>query len=276
MTVSIVGCGWLGLPLAEYLIDQNIKVKGSTTTPAKLKLLEAKGIQPFLLDLNSISSDKSKQVEDKNISELFTTDILYINIPPNRRNPNILLDYPAWISFLAKKCEAFKIKKVIFVSSTGVYPSLNNIVTEETTPEPQTNSQKAIVLAEQMLLGNINFKTTILRAAGLVGNSRNPGKWLAGKKNIEGGNTPVNLVHLEDCIGISYAVIRNDIFGEIFNLCADKHPTKEHFYSLQTRKNNLDIPTFLNESSANFKIVSNKKSKSVLKYTYKRPEPMNF
>ena len=116
MTVSIVGCGWLGLPLAEYLIDQNIKVKGSTTTPAKLKLLEAKGIQPFLLDLNSISSDKSKQVEDKNISELFTTDILYINIPPNRRNPNILLDYPAWISFLAKKCEAFKIKKVIFVS----------------------------------------------------------------------------------------------------------------------------------------------------------------
>lgn len=30
-TVSILGCGWLGLPLAEQLLAEGYSVKGSTT-----------------------------------------------------------------------------------------------------------------------------------------------------------------------------------------------------------------------------------------------------
>ena len=32
-TLSILGCGWLGKPLAEYFIKNGRKVNGSTTTP---------------------------------------------------------------------------------------------------------------------------------------------------------------------------------------------------------------------------------------------------
>lgn len=276
MTVSIVGCGWLGLPLGEFLIQKNIHIKGSTTTPTKLTTLESKGIQPFLLDLRSINLSESDSLNGNTLKEFFRTDILFINIPPNRRNPNILQDYPAWIKFLAEKCEVFKVKKVIFIGSTGVYPNFNRIVTEETTPSPETDSQKAIIIAEQILQKNKNFETTVLRLAGLVGKNRIPARWLAGKENVTEKNIPVNLVHLEDCVGTSYAVIKNDIFGETFNICADEHPTKEEFYTHQAKKYNLNAPTFSDKSGQAFKIVSNEKSKVVLNYKYKRPNPMQF
>lgn len=277
MTISIVGCGWLGLPFGEYLIAKSYKVKGSTTTPEKLKVLENKGIQPFLINLSTLDFNKNLNPKHaENFNDFFKTDILYINIPPGRRNPNVLEAYPKWIDFLAKKCVEFGVEKVIFISSTGVYPNTNEIVTEATTPEPTTDSQKAIVKAEQLLQENPHFETTILRPAGLVGGSRIAGRWFAGKQAVKGGNIPVNLVHLEDCIGVSYAVIQQNIFGEVFNICADEHPIKGAFYPFQAKKYGFQPPTFIMESTDNFKIISNEKSKKVLNYQYQQPNPMEF
>ena len=33
--VSVLGCGWLGMPLAISLLDEGYSVKGSTTTEKK-------------------------------------------------------------------------------------------------------------------------------------------------------------------------------------------------------------------------------------------------
>ena len=77
-TISILGCGWLGLPLAHHLAQQGYAVKGSTTTPMKLVLLRAEGIEPYLLELDpTVHGD---QVED-----FFKSDILFLNIPPGRK-----------------------------------------------------------------------------------------------------------------------------------------------------------------------------------------------
>lgn len=275
MTISIVGCGWLGLPLGEYLIEKDFQVKGSTTSSEKLNVLESKGIQPFLIDLKSIINNDEEKILKK-IDDFFKTDILYINIPPGRRNPNVLNDYPKWIAFLAKKCEEFGVRKVIFVGSTGVYPNVNGIVTEESKLKPQTDSQKAIVKAEELLQQNQCFQTTILRPAGLVGGNRIAGRWFAGKRDIKGGNVPVNLVHIEDCIGVSFEVIQQDAFGEVFNLCASEHPTKSEFYPFQAEKYGFEPPVFIMEAADNFKVISNKRSITILNYEYKRPNPMDF
>ena len=39
--ISILGCGWLGLPLAVELISKGYKVNGSTTSMTKVRELEA-------------------------------------------------------------------------------------------------------------------------------------------------------------------------------------------------------------------------------------------
>lgn len=273
MKISIIGCGWLGLPLGTFLVQKGFIVKGSTRTENKLKMIENAGIQPFLIDLNVIINNEKTT---KNLSDFFQTDILYINIPPTRSNPNIETDYLKSMRFLIEKCDAFGVKKVIFVSSTGVYPDTETLVNEATPIEAKTASQQVLIHAEQLFINHKNFETTILRPAGLVGGNRIAGRWFAGKENVAGGNIPVNLVHLEDCIGVSYEIIKQGIFGEIINLCADEHPLKAAFYTHQAEKYGFEKPTFKMEKATNFKIIDNQKSKRLLNYTYKKPNPMAF
>jgi nucleoside-diphosphate-sugar epimerase len=273
MKISIIGCGWLGLPLGEFLVQKGYSVKGSTTRKSKLEMIANKGIEPFLIDLALVVNDEEAA---KNCGHFFETDILYVNIPPTRSNPNIETDYLTWLRFLIQKCETFGIKKVIFVSSTGVYPDTETVVNEATPLELKTTSQRILIPAEQLFRNNKNFETTILRPAGLVGGNRIAGRWFAGRQNVSGGNVPVNLVDLEDCIGVSYEVIQQNVFGEVFNLCADEHPAKAKFYIAQAEKYGFEKPTFQMEMPKDFKIIDNEKSKRLLNYQYKKPNPMDF
>ena len=51
--ISILGCGWLGFPLAENLINKGNKIKGTTTSVDKLQLLSKAGIVPYLISISS-------------------------------------------------------------------------------------------------------------------------------------------------------------------------------------------------------------------------------
>ena len=53
--ISILGCGWLGLPLAKALLVKGFSVNGSTTSQEKLSILQNAGINPFLIQLDSKS-----------------------------------------------------------------------------------------------------------------------------------------------------------------------------------------------------------------------------
>lgn len=263
MTISIIGCGWLGLPLAQFFIKKGVVVKGSTTTFSKLAILENEGIQPFLIRL-------SPEMAGREVADFFKTDVIIINIPPKRHLPNIETLYPLQIQSLIQQIKCHHIAKVLFVSSTGVYPNLGRVVTEMDVVDPARTSGKAIVKAEQLLLDATDFQTTILRMAGLIGGTRKAGRFFTGRKNIPKGKAPVNLVHLEDCIGVINAVIEQEQWGEIYNVCADEHPTRADFYRSQAKLQGFETPTFLMDEVANFKVVSNEKVKRDLAYTFKK------
>jgi predicted dinucleotide-binding enzyme len=46
-TISILGCGWLGKPLALAFLTKNMKVKGSTTSSEKILPLSNTGIEAY-------------------------------------------------------------------------------------------------------------------------------------------------------------------------------------------------------------------------------------
>ena len=54
MQVSILGCGWLGLPLAKSLIEKGFSVNGSTTSVEKIPILESLGIQTSIVTLSAV------------------------------------------------------------------------------------------------------------------------------------------------------------------------------------------------------------------------------
>lgn len=267
--ISILGCGWLGFSLGQFLLKKGHSVLGSTTRTEKLEELKAAGIQPFLIKLPN-------EIEEEETLEFFQTDVLILNIPPGRKHPDVETHHFQQVEKVVEMLGKGTIGKVVFVSSTGVYGDENRVVTENDLPNPTRGSTKAIVKVEQFLQQQTNFQTTILRMSGLVGGDRKAGRFLAGKTNVKNGDAPINMVHRDDCIGVIYEILKQDIWGDTFNVCAAEHPTRKEFYLAQTKKQGLESPTFLEGGEMSFKIVANQKVKKVLSYEFEHPDPMKF
>ena len=268
-SVSIIGCGWLGYPLALFLKEKDYQVKGSSRNEQKLTQLEADGIQPFKIEVK-------KTLIGENIVDFFDSKILIINIPPGRRNPNVETDHPLQIKAIVEAAQKGRVEKILFVSSTGVYGNENRIMTEEDVLNPIRTSGKALVKIESYLKSLNQFDISIARMAGLIGGNRKAGRFLAGKTNIPNGDALVNMVHREDCIRVLHEIIRQEKWGEIYNVCADKHPTRKDFYKAQAEKEGFDAPHFAADGGGDYKIISNEKVKRELGYGFLYEDPMTF
>ncbi|MDP9081831.1 MAG: SDR family oxidoreductase [Bacteroidota bacterium] len=259
MIVSILGCGWYGKALAKTLLAQGISVKGSVTSAEKLDSLRELGITPYVVGFTSVNQDYDP--------EFFKCDILIISIPPKTRQGEAN-DYLPKINGIIEAILKYQIKRVIYVSSTAVYGDTNSEVDEFTVPLPDTESGKILLAVEELFQRQTSFKTTILRFAGLVGPGRHPGRFFAGKSDVPNGRAPVNLIHLDDCIGITREIINKDAFGFVFNASSSNHPTKAEFYSESARTAGLIIPGFRDELTG-WKLIGSRTTTEVLGYKFK-------
>ena len=264
--ISILGCGWLGLPLAEALMEKGFLVKGSTTSNDKLSVIENLGIQPFWIVLES--NNVSGAVE----TFLQGSETLIIDIPPKLRG-NSKEDFIGKIAALIPFIEKSAIENVLFVSSTSVYGDTSAAlsVTEETKTCPETESGRQLVAVEQLLQTNIHFKTTILRFGGLIGEDRHPIRFLAGRKNLENPKAPINLIHQTDCIGIIMTILRQNSWNETFNAVTPYHPSRKEYYTQKAKDLNLVPPTFNYENPILGKTILNTKVETILGYTFTKP-----
>lgn len=265
-TVSILGCGWLGVPLGERLRNQGFSVKGSLTSTEKFDLLLSSGISPYRILLK----ESDTEVDD---FAFFETDVLIISIPP-RRMEGIDRIFPAQIAQLIPLILKYGIRKVIFISSTSVYPENRRKAKETDTLSPEKASGKALILAENLLKNLIDFETTILRFGGLIGADRNPARFLL-KSAQPVANVPVNLIHQDDCIGIIAAILEQNLWGEILNACCPEHPLKKDFYGKAAQISGLQVPQISDQDEA-YKIVDSSKLKRLLKYKFKYQSPMDY
>lgn len=264
-TISILGCGWLGFPLAKALLSRKFKVKGSTTSPVKFDLFRSTGIDPYLVQFDS----KSHKPE---LLDFLDSDILIIAVPPGRRNPGGPENYREMASFLKPILEDnTRIYKIIYISSTSVYPESNAELTESAAVGPETESAMAILEFEKMLSG-LNTKLVILRLAGLIGPGRTPGRFFAGKTDIPNGLAPVNLIHLDDVISLINNLIDHEDAEGIYNGCAPLHPTKEEFYTLAAKAEQLPLPQFIAEKKA-WKIIGTERTDRELDFSYTYSSP---
>jgi len=236
--ISILGCGWLGLPLAVSLIKKGHLVKGSTTASEKLALLKDKQILPFVITLNTtgISGNVAAFLDNSNL--------LIINIPPGMHN-NSEEKFSKKIAMLLPHIERSRIKKVIFVSSTSVYGKASGVITEAITPQPTTPSAKELIVAEELLRNSkARFTTTVIRFGGLIGEDRHPVKFLSGKKNLANPKGNINFIHQDDCIGLIESVIAKNYFGKTLNGVYPHHPERAAYYTEKAKQLSLEPPQF--------------------------------
>ncbi|WP_341228617.1 SDR family NAD(P)-dependent oxidoreductase [uncultured Arcticibacterium sp.] len=261
ISISILGCGWLGLPLAKSFVLKKWNVSGSTTSKDKIKTLEEQGVKPFIIDLeNGISH-----------AAFFKSKYLVICFPP-RLKKNGEENFLRQITKLASILKERKNIKVIYTSSTSVYPTQNRSMSET-----EAEESNALFKAEKMLMESLRERLTVLRLSGLMGYGRIPCKYFSGKKNLTNGNTPVNYIFRDDVIGVIEAVIEAELFGQTINVTAPMHPSRKEVLENCAERTEFIKPEFMKpEQPIPFKIINGEKLKNLLNYEFKYPNPLEF
>ncbi|WP_439489298.1 NAD-dependent epimerase/dehydratase family protein [Algoriphagus sp.] len=228
MKVSIIGLGWIGLPLARLLQEDGYKVVGSTTSSNKVAKLKEEGINALHFSLMPFPQGKGFQ-------ELFSSEVLVVNIPPRSKSTDGRF-YLEQLKFLQSMVEQSGIQKVIFVSSTGVYPEVahdeayreDDVVTEE-------NTGNIIQFKGEGTFRGLK-DLTIVRFGGLLGDNRIPGKYVAGKEGVA-GHTRVNFIYRNDAARLLHWIIKKELWNETFNGIAPIHTLRKDIYE----KNAVDL-----------------------------------
>mgnify|MGYP001943360190 CR=1 FL=1 len=251
--ISILGCGWLGMALAFELINKGFGVKGSNTSSHNFNQLKSKGIRPFIINIKQREND---------ISDFLLSDVLIISIPSKSID-----DFENLIT----QIENSNIKKILFISSTSVYPNANGIVTEKSSIK-----LSALTEIEHLFRNNKIFQTTIIRFGGLFGYDRQPGNFIKIDKKIENPEGYINFIHRDDCNQIIEKIIETNIWNTTLNACTDSHPKRRDFYKKEFKKLGRPAPVFNEESMNAYKIVISEKLKRALDYTFKYSDLMNY
>lgn len=264
MNISILGCGWLGLPLAKKLIKNGHSIKGSTTSREKLNALSSEGIIPYKIQLfeEGIQGDMT--------AFLGSAKVLIIDIPPGLRN-NPEVNFVAKIKRLIPYIEKSGLEKVLFISSTSVFKDAEEfpVYTEEVKPNGTAENALQLMATEELLQASDKFTTSILRFGGLIGPGRHPVNYLSGKTDLKDPEGPVNLIHLKDCIGIIEAIIEKEAWGATFHGVNPAHPTRKEYYSRKAEENNLASMSFNEVSNSKGKVIASLNVKEILEYSFK-------
>jgi nucleoside-diphosphate-sugar epimerase len=247
LKITVIGCGWLGLPLCERLIAAGHKVVTTTTTPEK-KAHHLKKLDVHLFDVIS-------QVPDQN---LLACDIIIYTIPPLG-----LGEVERFFHAVDPD------SKILFISSTSVYGKSEGVTNEESELTPQTKNGKYLKASESYL--RAHFKNlTIVRPGGLYGENRHPVNSLQGKTDLTTGQELLHLVHRDDCIDAILKIIENQSWSEDFNLVNDLRIPKEDYYTEEAKKLGLTPPQYIHTPQENPTNISNEKSKKMLALQYKK------
>ncbi|MCG6888966.1 MAG: hypothetical protein LJE92_05215 [Gammaproteobacteria bacterium] len=233
--------------MAERFVAQGYRLRISTTSAERLPALAALPGEACIVDI-------SKPLDD--IDAFLQADTLIVNITSK--------DIDGF-ERLVRKIEASGIESVLFVSSTSVYPDSCKAVSEAAGEE---SPDHPLIIIETLFRQSAQFRTTVVRFAGLIGGSRHPGRFFRGGKTVKNPNANVNLIHRDDCINILERIVANDIWGETFNACADTHPSKREFYSQAAKMAGVPLPHFEDSADRTFKIIDNRKLKLVLGYEF--------
>jgi nucleoside-diphosphate-sugar epimerase len=273
--VSILGCGWLGRALGQHLVEHDVRVRGSTTTPEKVEALQRDGIEPYLLTLDpGLSGD--------DVTSFFASPVLVLNVPPPRGHDDVRSRHLRQIDAVRSAAADGAVRWVLFASSTSVYPNVEQRVTEADVPPgepaalsgPRRSTGRVLLEAEARLMDDSAFDTTIVRFGGLYGDDRHPGRFLAGRSDVGRPEAPVNLIHQDDCVSLLRTLIEQDCRDDVFNACADAHPTRREVYTRAAKVLGLEPPSFDDTDATTGMTVDNQKVKDQCGYRFRHPDPL--
>ena len=245
MRILVLGCGYVGLPLAQKLAGLGHEVHASRRTEFSVE-----GITTHQTDVTLRSSFES-------LPRAF--DWVLFTASSSRGDANVhravfvegtrnLLD---WLDNSPSR--------VLFTSSTSVYPQTNGTwVDEKSCEKPTSGTALNLALAEQLLFKS-GRSCTLLRVAGIYGPERGHlyRQFLKDEAVISNsGKRWMNMIHREDVIGAILAAIEAE--SGIYNATDNEPVTEGAFFEWLTDRLGKSMPPE-NESLIQKRAVTNKR-----------------
>ncbi len=264
--ISILGLGWLGLPLAETLAKDGYQVKGSVRSRDKaLKLSSLSELSLFVVNLAPRDEDIDQS--------FFDCDVLIIGIPPRVRRlggTHHLEQVQGLLDRIGSQ-----IKRVVYLSSTSVYPKVDGEYGEDFVLSLDPNN--VLIEAENRLSRALGDKLTILRLAGLMGYDRYPAKYYSEAKPVPNPDQRLNYVHRDDVIGVIRALLAKNSFFPVLNVVAPEHPTRKEVVEANVKQLGLDPRPYGDHSEApRERIICSICISSQLGYVFRYTNPSSF
>jgi nucleoside-diphosphate-sugar epimerase len=277
MRVLILGCGYVGLPLGAELVRQGHEVFGVRRSIDGAEKLKAAGVQILTADItNRADLDQIPSPFDWIVNLVSSTrgGVAEYQRAYFEGTRNVI----DWLSSAPPQ-------KYLYTSSTGVYGQNDGTQVKETSPvEPPSETGKVLVETEQLLLQahqQKQFPMVILRVAGIYGPDRTYflNQFIDNQTRIAGqGERLMNMVHVEDLVGIICAALKSARPGEIYNAVDDEPVTQLHFYRWLAETLGKYLPPFSTEDDqagrkrgVTNKKVLNRKLKMELGFQFKYP-----
>jgi nucleoside-diphosphate-sugar epimerase len=235
MRVLIIGCGYVGIALGKRLAVLGHLVDGIRRSENGLEELKAAQISPLACDitqfdqLNQLSPKYDWVVNLVSSSRGGIEDYRRVYIDGTKNILEWLKDSP--------------IQKFLYTSSTSVYgQTKGEIVAEKSLASPQTETGSALLQAEELLLNAAReraFPAAILRVAGIYGPGRGHlfQQFLRDEARLSFDSARVlNMIHLDDLIGMIMAALDRGKPGEIYNAVDNEPVTEYDFFQWLSQK----------------------------------------
>lgn len=263
--ITVIGCGWLGLPLLHAFVRAGHIVQGTARTRDSLYRIKDEGGIPLFLRLKGDSPEGETE-------RIASCKHAVICIPPGREDPDA---YPAQMASLGRLLAAGTAEHVLMISSISVYPEGFSGAVAPVTPAPDTARGRRMLAAEQALREALGDRLCVLRLGGLAGPGRHPGRFLAGRKGLTGGHEPVNMIHREDALGIILGLI-NGRSGSCYHAAAPHHPEKAAFYRKMAEEGGFEPPEFSETSGGEGRLIDPEGAALAAAHVWRFPDPMCF
>lgn len=270
LRISVLGCGWSGMPLTTHLVEQGFQVAGSTTTTEKAEDIRSLGAKPLVW---SVTDQWGMTPERKSF---LAVDVLVVTLPPPKKAgcEHYARDVHRSVASAAREVGT---RHVIVFSSTSVYPDEPAEYTEEDA-QRITSRHTGIAMKDlEDVYREAGLKQlTILRFGGLFGPGRQPGRFVLRSGEVKNPGQVVNMTHLEDVIGAVCFVIGRTAGDEVYNIVSPKHPFRGDFYREALRNlgvsDRVRIPRFDAEKENLRKVLSDHICRHG--YVFKEPDPI--
>jgi len=238
-SVGIVGCGWLGIALAEKLIAHEHTVIGTTRADDKLQKLSQSKIIAEKLEFPPTDVDVDALA-------VFQCSTLVIAITPGIRQGR--KDYADNIKAIVLHAQRQGVEHIVLLNSTAIYQGLNGYV-DETANLRLDDPKVALLKQAEEYVENYCGRYSIFRLSGLVGPGRHPGNFFANKRTLTEPNAFVNLIHQQDVVNSLFEFITQTKPSGIYNVSSSMEVSKGHFYNMAAYALGKEIGSYDNEPS---------------------------